>query len=226
MILMDEHKLYQKAALLDHTNLAPHGSRADIQQLCREAGLYPFASVCVLPCWVSLASSLLGDSPCKVCTVVGFPLGANLLEVKAQEAKLAVLEGAGEVDMVINLAALKAGRAEYVQKEIFTIAQVCDKALLKVIIEACYLNDEEKALACRLALEGGADFVKTSTGLGQGGAVVEDVKLMAKEIGGRLGIKAAGGIRDAGTMEKMLKAGATRIGTSQALKILGEYQNS
>jgi len=212
------------ASYIDHTILKPEADENDVERVCREALEYGFASVCVNPCYVKLAYSILKDSPVKVCTVVGFPLGASMTAVKAYEAEEAIKNGAQEIDMVLNIGALKGGNIEYVKKDIETVANVCKgKALLKVIIETCLLNDEEKIQACEAAKLAGADFVKTSTGFSKAGATEEDVALMKKVVGKDMGVKASGGIRDLNTALAMIEAGATRIGTSSSVKIINEF---
>ncbi|HEY8393055.1 MAG TPA: deoxyribose-phosphate aldolase [Capillibacterium sp.] len=211
------------AKLIDHTLLKPEATYSEIERLCFEAKEYGFASVCVNPSYVRLAARLLGGGPVKVCTVVGFPLGATTYQVKAAEAKEAVACGATELDMVINLGALKSGFYNLVYQEIKAVVEAAaSQALTKVIIETCYLNSEEKIKACLLALYAGADFVKTSTGFGKAGATTEDVALMRQVVGGEMGVKAAGGIRDLATAEAMIKAGANRIGASAGVKIMQE----
>ncbi len=212
------------AKLIDHTLLKPEATRDQIAQLCREAREYGFAAVCVNPCYVGLAAELLRGSPVKVCSVVGFPLGATLPEVKAYEARRAIEEGAAEVDMVINIGALKSGDLELVRRDIAAVVDVCHAkgALCKVIIEAALLSDEEKVLACQLAKAAGADYVKTSTGFGPGGATVHDVALMRRTVGPEMGVKAAGGIRSYEAARAMVEAGATRIGASAGVKIVRE----
>lgn len=211
------------AGLIDHTLLKPDATYNEIERLCFEAKEYGFASVCVNPAYVHLAARLLGGGPVKVCTVVGFPLGATTYKVKAEETKEAVASGATEVDMVINLGALKSGFYNLVYQEIKAVVEAAScQALTKVIIETCYLNTEEKIKACLLARYAGADFVKTSTGFGKAGATTEDVVLMRQVVGGELGVKAAGGIRDLATAEAMIKAGANRIGASASVKIMQE----
>jgi len=212
------------AKLIDHTLLKPEATRDQIVQLCREAREYGFAAVCVNPCYVKLAAELLRGSSVKVCSVVGFPLGATLPEVKAYEARRAIEEGAAEIDMVINIGALKSGDLELVKRDIASVVDVCHArgALCKVIIEAALLTDEEKVLACQLAKAAGADYVKTSTGFGPGGATVRDVALMRRTVGPEMGIKAAGGIRSYEAAKSMVEAGATRIGASAGVKIVRE----
>jgi deoxyribose-phosphate aldolase len=212
------------ASLIDHTLLKPEATRDQIAQLCEEAKEYGFAAVCVNPTNVELAARLLKGSPVAVCIVVGFPLGATLSEVKAYEAQQAINHGAIEVDMVINIGALKSEDYELVERDIATVARTChdNGAICKVIIEAALLTEEEKVTACQLAKKAGADYVKTSTGFGPGGATVEDVALMRRVVGPSMGIKAAGGIRTLKTATEMLEAGATRIGTSSGIQIVQE----
>jgi deoxyribose-phosphate aldolase len=209
------------AGMIDHTLLKAEATQAEIAKLIDEAKKYQFASVCVNPTWVSYAAEQLAGTPVKVCTVIGFPLGATTSETKAFEAKDAVAKGASEVDMVINIGALKDGDDNRVMQDIKAVVDaVSGKALVKVIIETCLLTDEEKVRACELAAKAGADFVKTSTGFSTGGATVEDVALMRKTVGEQLGVKASGGVRSLDDMKKMMEAGATRIGTSSGAKIL------
>ncbi|HDH09405.1 MAG TPA: deoxyribose-phosphate aldolase [Chloroflexi bacterium] len=212
------------AKIIDHTLLKPEATRDQIVQLCREAREYGFAAVCVNPSYVKLAAELLRGSSVKVCSVVGFPLGATLPEVKAYEARRAIEEGAAEIDMVINIGALKSGDLELVKRDIASVVDVCHArgALCKVIIEAALLTDEEKVLACQLAKAAGADYVKTSTGFGPGGATVQDVALMRRTVGPEMGVKAAGGIRSYEAAKSMVEAGATRIGASAGVKIVQE----
>ena len=208
------------AQYIDHTVLKPTSQRKDIEQLCKEAKEYSFASVCVNPCWVSYASKLLAGSPVKVCTVIGFPLGANDSSVKAFEAKTAIEQGASEVDMVINIGALKAGEYDIVQKDIEAVRKASQGKILKVIIETSYLTDEEKEKVCKICAACGADFVKTSTGFSQSGATTHDVALMAKAAGDKVKVKASGGIRTREDALKMIEAGASRLGTSSGIKIV------
>lgn len=209
------------ARMIDHTLLKPEATAAQIEKLCNEAKEYGFASVCVNPWHVPLASKLLEGSPVKVCTVIGFPLGANTSTIKAIEAREAVGNGASEVDMVINIGALKAGDLSTVKKDIEAVVGAVEEGVIvKVIIETCLLTNEEKEQACRLAKEAGADFVKTSTGFSTGGATVEDVALMRRVVGESMGVKASGGVRDYETAVKMIEAGATRIGTSSGVTIV------
>lgn len=212
------------ASYIDHTLLKPEATAAQVAQLCAEAREYHFAAVCVNPAHIELAAQLLKGSAVAACVVVGFPLGANRLEIKAYEARQAADLGAGEIDMVINLGALKGGDFDLVQRDISAVVQACKThrppALVKVILEACLLTDEEKVKACELAKAGGADFVKTSTGFSTGGATTADVALMRRTVGPAMGVKAAGGVRSRADAEAMIAAGATRIGTSSGVKIV------
>ncbi len=210
------------AKMIDHTILKPDATQDQIAQLCYEARKYGFAAVCVNPSYVKLCSQLLQGSPVHVCTVVGFPLGATPPEVKAYEAQEAMDDGATEVDMVINVGALKSKDYTLVERDIATVARACHAggAILKVIIEAALLTDEEKVIACQLAKAAGADYVKTSTGFGPGGATVADVTLMRRAVGPAMGIKAAGGIKSYEDARAMVAAGATRIGASAGVKIV------
>ncbi len=208
--------------MIDHTLLKPDATQDEIAQLCYEARKHDFASVCVNPSYVKLCSDLLKGSDVLVCTVVGFPLGATSPESKAFEAQKAVRDGATEVDMVINVGALKSRDYEAVERDIAGIARAshAGNAILKVIIEAALLSDEEKVAACQLAKVAGADYVKTSTGFGPGGATVEDVQLMRRVVGSGMGVKAAGGIKTREDAERMIAAGASRIGASASVKIV------
>ena len=210
------------AKLVDNTQLSPQATRQDIEALCREAIEFKFANVCINPTWVTLAAHLLDGSGVGVCTVVGFPFGATTPDVKACEARGAIAGGAQEIDMVLNIGALKSGHRDDVQRDIEAVTALCRQsgALGKVIIEAALLTDDEKVSACTLAKTAGADFIKTSTGFGPGGATVADVRLVRRVVGPTMGIKAAGGIRDLATVEAMVAAGATRIGTSASLEIM------
>lgn len=209
-----------KNKYIDHTLLKPESTPQDIEKICLEAKEYDFASVCIQPCYVKMAYGLLKDTDVKVCTVIGFPLGANTTETKIREACQAVEEGAEEIDMVINIGALKAGDTVYVTEEIRRIKEAIGDLVLKVIIETCLLTDEEKVLACQCAVNAGADFVKTSTGFSRGGATVADVRLMKQTVGDRCQVKASGGIRTPEDFEAMVEAGATRIGTSSGIKLI------
>jgi len=210
------------AALIDHTLLKPDATQDQIAQLCYEARKHGFAAVCVNPAHVKLCAQLLKGSPVRVCTVVGFPLGATPPEVKAYEAQQTLDDGATEVDMVINIGALKSKDYALVERDIASVARTCHAggAMLKVIIEAALLTDEEKVIACQLAKAAGADYVKTSTGFGPGGATLDDVALMRRSVGPELGVKAAGGIGSYEEAKAMVAAGATRIGASAGVKIL------
>lgn len=210
------------ARMIDHTLLKPDATADQIAQLCYEARKYHFASVCVNPTHVKLSAELLQGSEVKVGTVIGFPLGASAPEVKAFEAQTALKDGATEIDMVINIGALKAGDLTLVAKDIYDVVKVGhDKgAIVKVIIETALLNDEEKVTACLLSKEAGADFVKTSTGFSGGGATVEDIRLMRRVVGPDMGVKASGGVRDFEDAQNMVKAGATRLGASAGVKIV------
>jgi deoxyribose-phosphate aldolase len=211
------------AVCIDHTLLRPEATYAQVQQLCREAAEYHFASVCINPVHVADCAALLRGTGVAVCTVVGFPLGATTTEVKVFETRQAVERGAAEIDMVIHVGALKSGDLEAVYTDIRSVAQACGgQTLLKVIIEAALLDDEEKVRACVVSRRAGADFVKTSTGFGPGGATLHDVDLMRRTVGDELGVKAAGGIRDRATAEQMIAAGADRVGASASVKILRE----
>ncbi len=210
------------AGMIDHTLLKPDATPDQIAQLCFEAKKYGFASVCVNPAWVPLCAELLKGSPVKVCTVIGFPLGATAPEVKAFEATNAINQGATEIDMVINIGALKARDLDLVARDIrgVVIATHSRGMLIKVIIETSLLTDEEKVIACKLAKEAGADFVKTSTGFSGGGATVEDIALMRKTVGPELGVKASGGVHNRAQADALVAAGATRIGASAGVKII------
>jgi deoxyribose-phosphate aldolase len=212
------------AGIIDHTLLKPDATRTEVEKLCREAAEFRFASVCVNPTWVALCASLLRSTPVVVCAVVGFPLGATTMDVKQYETRRAVFDGAREIDMVINVGALKSGDVRLVEKDIEVVASVCRDAgaVSKVIIEAALLTDEEKVTACTLAKAAGADFVKTSTGFGPGGATVADVALMRRVVGPEMGVKAAGGVRDLAGLQAMVAAGATRVGASAGVKIVRE----
>lgn len=205
---------------IDHTQLKPDATEEKIIALCKEAAEYDFASVCVNPCWIPLCREQLKGTDVKTCTVIGFPLGAMSTNAKVFETKDAIEAGAEEIDMVINVGKLKDGDDEYVTEEIRQIKEACGDLILKVIIETCLLSDEEKVRACKDAEKAGADFVKTSTGFSTGGATVEDVKLMRASVSEAVKVKAAGGIRDKETFEKMIAAGAERIGTSSGAKLI------
>jgi len=212
------------AAMIDHTNLKPEATEAQIVKLCEEARSNNFASVCINPVHVKLCVRELAGSNVRVCTVAGFPLGANMTAIKVSETQTAINHGAKEVDMVINIGALKAGQDFIVKREIAEVSNHCHtgRGICKVIIEACLLTDLEKERACELAKDAGADYVKTSTGFSLGGATEEDVRLMRRIVGTKLGIKAAGGIRTLADAQKMIAAGATRLGSSSSVKIMQE----
>lgn len=206
--------------MIDHTLLAQDASKEAIIKLCDEAKEYKFASVCVNPAYVPLCKDRLANSGVKVCTVIGFPLGANLTATKVFETKDALANGADEIDMVINVSKLKDKEDDYVLNEIKMIRQASLGHILKVIIETCLLTDEEKVRACLLSKEAGADFVKTSTGFSKGGATVSDVALMRKTVGEKMGVKASGGVKTKEDLENMVKAGASRIGTSHGVDLV------
>jgi deoxyribose-phosphate aldolase len=212
------------AGMIDHTLLKPDAARPDIETLCREATEFRFASVCVNPTWVATCAELLGGTPVAVCSVVGFPLGATTSDTKHYETRRAIFDGAREIDMVINVGALKSGDLRLVERDIEAVTAPCREcgALSKVIIEAALLTDDEKVTACTLARAAGADFVKTSTGFGPGGATVADVVLMRRVVGDEMGVKAAGGVRDLEGLKAMVAAGATRIGASAGVRIVQE----
>ncbi len=210
-------------SMIDHTLLKPDASKDMILKLCQEAMDYNLGQICVNPYHISYCKELLKDSDVKIATVVGFPLGANTKEVKAFESKEAVKNGAHEIDMVINIGALKDKDYDIVRDDIKEVVNASHpNAIVKVIIETCLLTDEEKKIACKLSMEAGADFVKTSTGFSTGGATVEDVKLMKSVVGDMLEIKASGGVRDLESAKAMIQAGATRLGTSSGVKIVEE----
>jgi len=209
------------ARMIDHTLLKAEATQEQIEKLCVEAKQFSFASVCVNPTWVKYSSELLQESDVLVCTVIGFPLGASTSAVKAFEVKDAIANGAKEVDMVINIGALKDKKYDVVQADISTVVEAAKgSAIVKVIIEACLLTEEEKVKACELSVAAGADYVKTSTGFSTGGATAEDIALMRKTVGPELGVKASGGVRSLEDMKKMVEAGATRIGASSGVAIM------
>jgi deoxyribose-phosphate aldolase len=214
------------AGMIDHTLLKPDATRNDIEKLCREAAEFHFATVCVNPVWVSLAARLLRGSGVGACSVVGFPLGATTADVKHYETRRAVFDGASEIDMVINIGALKSGDLQTVERDIDAVVRPCREAnvISKVIIEAALLTDDEKIAACTLSKAAGADFVKTSTGFASGGATAHDVALMRRVVGAEMGVKAAGGVRDYEGLKAMVAAGATRVGASAGVKIVQESQ--
>ena len=210
------------AALIDHTILKPEATRADVTKVCREACQYGFASVCINPYWVPVVRAELEGSPVKVCTVIAFPLGATSTEAKVAETIAALQAGAQEIDMVMNIGALRSGEHEAVKLDIQQIVQAAHEAaaIVKVILETALLDDDQKAVASTLAKLAGADFVKTSTGFGPGGATAQDVALMRKVVGPQMGVKASGGIRTLADLKMMTAAGATRIGASASVKII------
>lgn len=209
------------ASYIDHTLLKPESTKEQVIQLCKEAAEYEFASVCVNPSYVETAAAELKSSKVKVCTVIGFPLGASTSQTKAFETKDAIEKGAEEIDMVVNIGAIKSGDSELVKADIQAVVEAAKgKAIVKVIIEASLLTDEEKVLASRLSKEAGADFVKTSTGFSTGGATIEDVKLMRETVGAELGVKASGGVRSLEDVQGMIDAGASRIGASSGVQIM------
>lgn len=206
--------------MIDHTILKADATEQAVEKVCQEALANDFASVCINPFWVKKTADLLAGSDVKVCTVIGFPLGANTKEVKAFEAKQAIQEGAQEVDMVINIGALKSGLTEIVLADIKAVVEAAGSTLVKVIIETALLTDEEKVLVCKLAVEAGAEYVKTSTGFSTGGATVDDVALMKQTVGDKALVKASGGVRTKEDAEAMIKAGASRLGTSNGIQIV------
>ncbi|HOJ09559.1 MAG TPA: deoxyribose-phosphate aldolase [Clostridiales bacterium] len=210
------------ASLIDHTLLKQNASSRQVEDFCRQAAKYPFATVCINPCHVKIALEELKGSDIKVCTVAGFPLGASADGVKAFEAGKATDDGAQEVDMVINIGALKDGNYVYVEKDIKSVVQAVKGLIVKVIIETQFLNEQEKEMACKIAQNAGAHFVKTSTGMFGGGATVEDVALLRSVVGTGMGVKAAGGVRTLKDILMMVEAGANRIGTSSAITIMQE----
>ncbi|RSL31525.1 deoxyribose-phosphate aldolase [Salibacterium salarium] len=219
--------MYSLPSMIDHTLLKPDSTIEQVTALSEEAKEYKFASVCINPFMVPTAYSILKDTEVKVCTVIGFPLGATLTDVKEFETKLAVDNGAAEIDMVINIGALKSGEDNKVRKDIEAVVQAAkDNALVKVIIETVLLTEAEKEKACLLAVEAGADFVKTSTGFAGGGATLEDVKLMKRTVGDHAEVKASGGVKDEQTALAMIEAGAQRIGTSSGVAIVSGHSGS
>ncbi len=224
IVLGETATAHDWASLIDHTLLKPEASEKDIRKLCEEAAEFGFASVCVNPAWVKKAAEFLQGTNIPVCTVIGFPLGATLSDVKAYEARRAIFNGAREVDMVINVGALKSGDDCAVEDDIRAVTEAAheNNVLCKVIIETALLTDEEKVRACLASKNAGADFVKTSTGFSKGGATVEDVNLMRRTVGKSLGVKASGGVKGIDDARKMFEAGATRIGASVGVKIAQE----
>ncbi len=225
----DYFKKEEFPRFFDHTLLKPEAREEQVKKVCEEALEFNFASVCINPTHIALVSRMLQNSNVKVCTVIGFPLGAGLTQVKAYETRKAVQIGAQEIDMVLNIGALKDGRDELVQQDIFQVVKECrlNNAICKVILETALLTDEEKKRACRISRDAGAHFVKTSTGFGPGGATSHDVQLMKRAVkGSRMGVKASGGIRSYADALQMIEAGATRLGTSATVKIMQEYLES
>lgn len=210
---------------IDHTLLKPQATEADLTKLCEEAIEYDFAAVCVNPCNVAFCASLLEGSDIKIASVVGFPLGASIPSIKSAETLMAVEDGANEIDMVINIGALKDKKYDLVESDIKAVVESAEGNTVKVIIETCLLSNKEKIKACELARSAGAHFVKTSTGFSTGGATVEDVEWMVKTVGNELKVKASGGIRSYEDAQAMIKAGASRIGTSSGVKILEGKKN-
>jgi deoxyribose-phosphate aldolase len=212
------------ADMIDHTLLKPDATRGDVEKLCQEAAEFHFATVCVNPVWVALSAARLRGTGVGVCSVVGFPLGATTADVKQYETRRAIFDGATEIDMVINVGALKSGDLLTVERDIEAVVEPCRQCnvVSKVIIEAALLTDEEKVTACTLTKAAGADFVKTSTGFGPGGATAADVALMRRVVGAEMGVKAAGGVRDLEGLKTMVAAGATRVGASAGVKIVQE----
>lgn len=210
------------AGMIDHTLLKQNATVGQIEQLCKEAVEYNFASVCVNPCYVELCSEILKDSQVNVCTVIGFPLGATSSASKAFETKTAIEDGADEVDMVVNVGMIKSGKWEFVKKDIQAVvdAAAVTKTLVKVIIETCLLDKDEKVKVCQIAKECGADFVKTSTGFSTGGATPEDVELMRKTVGAEMGVKASGGIHNTAEAAACIYAGASRLGVSAGIAVI------
>ena len=215
------------AALIDHTLLKPDATRQNIEELCREAAQFKFATVCVNPVWVALAARWLSTTGVRVCSVVGFPLGATTADVKGYETRRAIFDGAREIDMVINIGALKSGDLRTVERDVEAVTAPCRDCgvLSKVIIEAALLTDDEKVTACTLPKAAGADYVKTSTGFGPGGATAADVALMRRVVGAEMGVKAAGGVRDLQGLQAMVAAGATRVGASAGVKIVQQARS-
>lgn len=212
--------------MIDHTLLKAESSQDQIKQLCQEAKAHDFFSVCVQPTWISLCKEKLAGSGVKIATVIGFPLGANTTETKVFEAKDAIEKGADEIDMVINIGALKSGQDQLVEDEIRVIKEAIGDHILKVIIETCLLTEDEKIRACQLTLKAGGDYVKTSTGFSTGGAKLEDVKLMKEQVKDQAKVKASGGIRDFATAQKMVEAGADRLGVSAGIAIVEGEKNA
>lgn len=213
------------AEIIDYALLRPDATKSEIERICSEALDYQFHAVCINPCWVSMTAEILTGSGTAVCSVIGFPLGATCYRVKALEAERVIADGATEVDMVINIGALKSGDLDLVENDIASVRHACPKGItLKTIIETCLLTYDEKNLACEIAQRAGADFVKTSTGMNGGGATVEDVRLIRNAVSRRIGVKAAGGIRTLDDVIRMCNAGAARVGTSSAVSIVEDWK--
>lgn len=223
---IDELSKEALASLIDHTLLKPEANEDDILKLCEEARMYNFKSVCVNPFWVKLCKKSLKNSKVKICTVIGFPLGATSTQSKASETETAVNHGANEIDMVLNVGALKSKMDSNVEKDIKAVVKAAGGKLVKVILEVCLLTDEEIERASKIARKAGAHYVKTSTGFSTGGATEKAIEIMRKTVGNKLGVKASGGIRDKETMIKMLKAGATRVGASAGIAIVSGETSS
>jgi deoxyribose-phosphate aldolase len=213
------------AVFIDHTLLKPDTTQTMVEELCLEAKTHQFCSVCILPCFVLLAVDCLKDSDVKVCTVIGFPLGASESAIKAIETGVAIDQGADEIDMVLNIGLLKSAELDRVKADIAAVVGAARGKTVKVILETCLLSEAEKIQACKLCVEAGADFVKTSTGFSSAGATIEDVQLMRNTVGKELGVKASGGVRDYEIACAMIEAGATRLGTSSGLSIIGAENN-
>lgn len=211
---------------IDHTNLKPETNQNDIEKLCNEAIKYDFFSVCINPCWINFAKSILVHKNIKICTVIGFPLGANTTYIKLKETEEALKNGADEIDMVINIGFLKSAKFKEVYNEIKEIKNICKNNILKVIVETCLLTQEEKINICKLVIDSGADIIKTSTGFNKSGADINDIILFNNISNGRIGIKASGGIKDYNTALSMINAGATRIGTSNSILIVESPLNN
>ena len=215
----------EKSKYIDHTLLKAFATKAEILNLCAEANKYNFKSVCVNPCYVEYAHELLKGTDVKICTVIGFPLGSNVSEVKAFETTKAIADGADEIDMVINVGMAKDHDYDALYDDIKAVVDAANGVLVKVIIETCYLTDEEKVEVCKIAVKAGADYVKTSTGFGTSGATVSDVKLMRETVGENIGVKASGGIKTKKDFLDMIDAGASRVGCSAGVKIMEELEN-
>lgn len=226
---MDKNSVIDRiASYIDHTALKPNTNAKEIEKLCSEAAQYGFASVCVLPHYVLQAKGLLGESNVKVCTVVGFPLGGTYTHAKLAETGMAIVDGAEEIDMVINIAAMMNSDYDTVEKDIAQVVELCHEhsAITKVIVETCLLNEAQKVDICKIVTNSGADFIKTSTGFSSGGATVADIQLMKKHIGPNVKIKASGGIRSFDFAYELIREGATRIGASAGVQIVGEARGN